>query len=181
MSHYLRPKFFQLAAVGSLIQRGYEAAGSNGRHVILGADPVRQDVKLQGADDADNPLGSKAGFKGFAALLGELLDCPFEVFTRIGSSGRTRCAVRGETGIPANRRSSPVKVSPMRKLPWLGMPMMSPGKASSANPGRGQKERVVDGHGFSRANMFHFHAALEMARANPRESHPVTVFRVHVG
>ena len=52
-----------------------------------------------------------------------------------GSLTRTRCRISGaKFGRPANR-TAPVsdRLSPTRSTPWLGMPITSPAKASSAS------------------------------------------------
>ena len=53
----------------------------------------------------------------------------------IGSSGRTRRRNSGaKLGMPVKCSASPsVSASPMRSVPWFGMPMMSPAHASSAS------------------------------------------------
>ena len=54
---------------------------------------------------------------------------------RIGSSARTFFSSSGaKLGMPVKRSSSPsVSASPIRRLPWFGMPRMSPAQASSAS------------------------------------------------
>ena len=80
--------------------------------------------------------------------------------------------------------SSPsVSVSPMRSVPWLGMPTTSPAKASSAmarswakkNCGAESADRLAGAH------ELRLHAALEPARADAHEGDAVAMVRVHVG
>jgi hypothetical protein len=85
----------------------------------------------------------------------------------MGSSGTTDRSNSGaKLGTPENWIFSPsVRVSPMRRLPWLGMPMMSPGQASSAVSRSWARN----------------HAPFEMARGDAEERDPVAVLGVHVG
>src|SRR5574343_483547 len=57
--------------------------------------------------------------------------CNCFIFSGLAIRARRKCS-GAQDGMPVKRRSSPsVKVSPRRIVPWLGMPMMSPGQASS--------------------------------------------------
>ena len=62
----------------------------------------------------------------------------------MGSANRTRRRISGaKSGIPVKRSFSPsVSVSPTRSVPWLGIPMMSPGYASSAKERSCAKKKI---------------------------------------
>ena len=59
---------------------------------------------------------------------------PFSIgfaLSALSTRARRKCS-GAKLGMPVKRSASPsVSVSPMRIVPWLGTPMMSPGKASS--------------------------------------------------
>ena len=80
------------------------------------------------------------------------------------------------TGLPS------VRVSPILRLPWLGMPMMSPGQASRRGCARGrEKHQGLHRHVSAGADVLQFHAALETARGEPHKGDAVAVLRVDVG
>ena len=72
-----------------------------------------------------------------------------------------------------------VSVLPIRRLPWLGMPMMSPGQASSARP-RG-KTPGLHRHQAPGADVLQLHAAPKTARRDPHNGDAVAMLRVDIG
>ena len=109
----------------------------------------------------------------------------FSFFAFIASVSRTRRTISGaKLGTPTKVRSSPsVSVSPIRSVPWLGMPTTSPAKASSATERSWAKKNcgLDSAHVLAGAHQLGLHAAAELARAQPRERDAVAVVRIHIG
>ena len=102
-----------------------------------------------------------------------------------GSVGRTFCNISGANdGMPVKRMSAPsTRASPIDRLPWLGMPMMSPAQASSAS----SRSRARNSTGLwmvmvlAGTHVAQLHAALEVAGCQAHEGDAVAVVGVHVG
>jgi hypothetical protein len=105
------------------------AASKLDRQAVFLLQPLLQHVELQRADDADDGRRAVLRLEELDdAFLGHLLQASFSFLAFIASPRRTRRRISGaKFGTPWKTSASPsVSVSPMRSVPWLGMPTTSP-------------------------------------------------------
>ena len=116
--------------------RGRDVGGVVDRvDLVLGREPMRDDLELQRADGAQQQRVRRASTRTPGSRLPRPARCrPFASgFALNGSRGRaTRKSSGAKYGMPLKSSASPsVSVSPIDSWPWLWMPMMSPATASS--------------------------------------------------
>jgi hypothetical protein len=166
-----------------------QLAGGTRRYVNLfqsnnGWGSALQHVELQRADHADDGCEPSMG-RNSCTTPSSAICCSASrsFFAFIASFSLTRRRISGaKLGTPLKTMSSPsVSVSPMRSVPWFGMPTTSPARPPRrAERSCAKKNCGAERHRLAGAHQLRLHAARQLARADAHEGDAVAVVGVHV-
>lgn len=167
---------------GGDVGGGFEADGD----LVFGVDAGLQDVELEGADDADDPVSTQHRAEDLGdTFLGEVFEGAAELFGfhRVGQDDAAEdfggeAGDAGETeGFAFGQRVAHAERAVVGDADDVaGEGFLGEGAVLGE-----EEDRGLDGHRLAGADVEQFHAALEAARADAGEGDAVAVVGVHVG